>query len=55
MSLLENIIISIIVISLSKNALTMLQKTILKDRAVVDIFKAMLGAVTPVQGIVGEN
>uniref|UniRef100_A0A3P8VPU0 WASH complex subunit 5 n=1 Tax=Cynoglossus semilaevis TaxID=244447 RepID=A0A3P8VPU0_CYNSE len=37
-----------------QNALTMLQKTILKDRAVVDIFKAMLGAVTPVQGIVAN-
>ena len=30
----------------------MLQKTILRDRAVVDVFKAMLGAVNPVQGIV---
>lgn len=32
----------------------MLQKTILKDRAVVEVFKAMLGAVNPVQGIVGR-
>lgn len=31
----------------------MLQKTILRDKAVVDVFKAMLGAVNPVQGIVG--
>lgn len=32
----------------------MLQKTILKDKAVVDVFKVMLGAVNPVQGIVGR-
>ena len=32
----------------------MLQKTILRDKAVVDVFKAMLGAVNPVQGIVGR-
>lgn len=31
----------------------MLQKTILRDKAVVDVFKAMLSAVNPVQGIVG--
>lgn len=31
----------------------MLQKTILRDKAVVDVFKVMLGAVNPVQGIVG--
>uniref|UniRef100_A0A8D3D872 WASH complex subunit 5 n=1 Tax=Scophthalmus maximus TaxID=52904 RepID=A0A8D3D872_SCOMX len=37
-----------------QNFLTMLQKTILKDRGVVDVFKAMLGAVNPVQGIVGN-
>uniref|UniRef100_A0A3Q3ET57 WASH complex subunit 5 n=1 Tax=Labrus bergylta TaxID=56723 RepID=A0A3Q3ET57_9LABR len=38
-----------------QNFLTMLQKTILKDRAVVDVFKAMLIAVNPVQGIVGSK
>lgn len=32
----------------------MLQKTILKDKAVVDVFKVMLGAVNPIQGIVGR-
>lgn len=32
----------------------MLQKTILRDKAVVDVLKAMLGAVKPVQGIVGR-
>lgn len=37
-----------------QNFLTMLQKTILRDRAVVDVFKAMLGAVNPVQGIVSN-
>lgn len=36
-----------------QNFLTMLQKTILRDKAVVDVFKAMLGAVNPIQGIVG--
>lgn len=34
--------------------LTMLQKTILRDKAVVDVFKVMLGAVNPVKGIVGR-
>uniref|UniRef100_A0A3Q1CRV9 WASH complex subunit 5 n=1 Tax=Amphiprion ocellaris TaxID=80972 RepID=A0A3Q1CRV9_AMPOC len=37
-----------------QNFLTMLQKTILKDKAVVDVFKTMLGAVNPVQGIVAN-
>uniref|UniRef100_A0A4W6EDZ5 WASH complex subunit 5 n=1 Tax=Lates calcarifer TaxID=8187 RepID=A0A4W6EDZ5_LATCA len=37
-----------------QNFLTMLQKTILKDKAVVDVFKAMLGAVNPIQGIVAN-
>uniref|UniRef100_A0A8C4I8L5 WASH complex subunit 5 n=1 Tax=Dicentrarchus labrax TaxID=13489 RepID=A0A8C4I8L5_DICLA len=37
-----------------QNFLTMLQKTILRDKAVVDVFKAMLGAVNPVQGIVAN-
>lgn len=32
----------------------MLQKTILKDKAAVDVFKVMLGAVNPIQGIVGR-
>lgn len=32
----------------------MLQKTILKDKAAVDVFKAMLGSVNPIQGIVGR-
>lgn len=32
----------------------MLQKTILKDKAAVDVFKVMLGAVHPIQGIVGR-
>uniref|UniRef100_A0A673CVP1 WASH complex subunit 5 n=1 Tax=Sphaeramia orbicularis TaxID=375764 RepID=A0A673CVP1_9TELE len=37
-----------------QNFLMMIQKTILKDKAVVDVFKAMLAAVNPVQGIVGN-
>uniref|UniRef100_A0A671X5B5 WASH complex subunit 5 n=1 Tax=Sparus aurata TaxID=8175 RepID=A0A671X5B5_SPAAU len=37
-----------------QNFLTMLQKTILRDKAVVDVFKAMLSAVNPVQGIVAN-
>lgn len=37
-----------------QNFLMMIQKTILKDRAVVDVFKAMLAAVNPVQGIVAN-
>uniref|UniRef100_A0A3B5B7X9 WASH complex subunit 5 n=1 Tax=Stegastes partitus TaxID=144197 RepID=A0A3B5B7X9_9TELE len=37
-----------------QNFLTMLQKTILRDKAVVDVFKSMLGAVNPVQGIVAN-
>lgn len=32
----------------------MLQKTILKDKAAVDVFKVMLGAVNPIQSIVGR-
>lgn len=36
-----------------QNVLIMLQKTILKDKAAVDVFKVMLGAVNPIQGIVG--
>lgn len=32
----------------------MLQKTILKDKAAVDVFKVMLGSVNPIQGIVGR-
>lgn len=32
----------------------MLQKTILRDKAAVDVFKVMLGAVNPIQGIVGR-
>uniref|UniRef100_A0AAR2J0S3 WASH complex subunit 5 n=1 Tax=Pygocentrus nattereri TaxID=42514 RepID=A0AAR2J0S3_PYGNA len=35
-----------------QNFLTVLQKTILKDKAIVDIFKALLNAVNPVKGIV---
>lgn len=38
-----------------QNFLVMVQKTILKDKAVVEVFRAMLGAVTPVQGIVGRH
>lgn len=38
-----------------QNFLTMLQKTILKDRTVVDAFKSVLGAVNPVKGIVGKH
>lgn len=37
-----------------QNFLTMLQKTILRDKAVVDVFKSMLSAVNPVKGIVGK-
>ncbi|KAF3691663.1 WASH complex subunit 5 [Channa argus] len=37
-----------------QNFLTMLQKTILKDKAAIDVFKAMLGAVNPIQGIVAN-
>uniref|UniRef100_A0A3Q1JJX3 WASH complex subunit 5 n=1 Tax=Anabas testudineus TaxID=64144 RepID=A0A3Q1JJX3_ANATE len=37
-----------------QNFLTMLQKTILKDRTAVDAFKAMIGAVNPVKGIVAN-
>lgn len=32
----------------------MFQKTILRDKAMVDVFKAMLSAVNPVKGIVGR-
>lgn len=37
-----------------QNFLTMLQKTILRDKAVLDVLKVLLGAVNPVQGIVGR-
>uniref|UniRef100_A0A6Q2WTQ8 WASH complex subunit 5 n=1 Tax=Esox lucius TaxID=8010 RepID=A0A6Q2WTQ8_ESOLU len=37
-----------------QNFLNVLQKTILRDKAVVDVFKAMLSAVNPVKGIVGN-
>lgn len=37
-----------------QNFLMMLQKTILKDKAVVDVFRILLAAVNPVQGIVGR-
>uniref|UniRef100_A0A671MCB3 WASH complex subunit 5 n=1 Tax=Sinocyclocheilus anshuiensis TaxID=1608454 RepID=A0A671MCB3_9TELE len=37
-----------------QNFLTVLQKNILKDKAVVDIFKALLSAVNPVKGIVAN-
>uniref|UniRef100_A0A3P9P9R4 WASH complex subunit 5 n=1 Tax=Poecilia reticulata TaxID=8081 RepID=A0A3P9P9R4_POERE len=37
-----------------QNFLTMLQKTILKDKAVVDVFKTVIAAVNPVQGIVAN-
>lgn len=36
-----------------QNFLTVLQRSILKDKAVVDVFKALLTAVNPVKGIVG--
>lgn len=32
----------------------MLQKSILKDKALVEVFKTVLAAVNPVQGIVGK-
>lgn len=35
-----------------QNFLTVLQRSILKDKAVVDVFKALISAVNPVQGIV---
>lgn len=38
----------------SQNFLTVFQKTILKDKAVVDAFKTLLASVNPVQGIVGK-
>uniref|UniRef100_A0A8C6KXU5 WASH complex subunit 5 n=1 Tax=Nothobranchius furzeri TaxID=105023 RepID=A0A8C6KXU5_NOTFU len=38
-----------------QNFLTMLQKTILRDKAAVDVFKAMVAAVNPVQGIVANS
>uniref|UniRef100_A0A8B9L1D3 WASH complex subunit 5 n=1 Tax=Astyanax mexicanus TaxID=7994 RepID=A0A8B9L1D3_ASTMX len=38
-----------------QNFLTVLQKSILKDRSVVDIFKALLTAVNPVKGIVASK
>uniref|UniRef100_A0A8C9R7B2 WASH complex subunit 5 n=1 Tax=Scleropages formosus TaxID=113540 RepID=A0A8C9R7B2_SCLFO len=37
-----------------QNFLNMLQKTILRDKAVVDIFKVLLSAVNPVKGIVAN-
>uniref|UniRef100_A0A3B3U3F6 WASH complex subunit 5 n=1 Tax=Poecilia latipinna TaxID=48699 RepID=A0A3B3U3F6_9TELE len=37
-----------------QNFLTMLQKTILKDKAAMDVFKTVLAAVNPVQGIVAN-
>ncbi|MBN3315330.1 WASC5 protein, partial [Atractosteus spatula] len=37
-----------------QNFLNMLQKTILRDRTVVDVFKALLNSVNPVKGIVGN-
>lgn len=35
-----------------QNFLTVLQRSILKDKAIVDVFKALISAVNPVQGIV---
>uniref|UniRef100_A0A3B5K3X2 WASH complex subunit 5 n=1 Tax=Takifugu rubripes TaxID=31033 RepID=A0A3B5K3X2_TAKRU len=37
-----------------QNFLIMLQKTILRDKAAVDVFKLMLGAANPIQGIVAN-
>uniref|UniRef100_H2LM05 WASH complex subunit 5 n=1 Tax=Oryzias latipes TaxID=8090 RepID=H2LM05_ORYLA len=37
-----------------QNFLTMLQKSILKDKALVEVFKTVLAAVNPVQGIVAN-
>lgn len=37
-----------------QNFLTMLQRSILRDKAAVDVFKALLSTVNPVQGIVGK-
>uniref|UniRef100_A0A672SY23 WASH complex subunit 5 n=1 Tax=Sinocyclocheilus grahami TaxID=75366 RepID=A0A672SY23_SINGR len=37
-----------------QNFLTVLQKNILKDKAAVDVFKALLSAVNPVKGIVAN-
>uniref|UniRef100_A0AAY4BZM3 WASH complex subunit 5 n=1 Tax=Denticeps clupeoides TaxID=299321 RepID=A0AAY4BZM3_9TELE len=37
-----------------QNFLTMLQKSIFKDKVVVDVFKALLNAVNPVKGIVAN-
>ncbi|XP_075937484.1 WASH complex subunit 5 isoform X3 [Anarhichas minor] len=37
-----------------QNFLIWIQRTILKDKAAVDVFKAMLGAANPIQGIVGN-
>uniref|UniRef100_A0A8C7KL43 WASH complex subunit 5 n=1 Tax=Oncorhynchus kisutch TaxID=8019 RepID=A0A8C7KL43_ONCKI len=37
-----------------QNFLSVFQKTILRDKAMVDVFKAMLSAVNPVKGIVGR-
>lgn len=38
-----------------QNFLTILQKTILKDKAVVEVFRTLQGAVSPVQGIVANG
>ncbi|XP_071251753.1 WASH complex subunit 5 isoform X2 [Salvelinus alpinus] len=37
-----------------QNFLLVFQKTILRDKAMVDVFKAMLGSVNPVKGIVAN-
>uniref|UniRef100_A0A8C2X1H7 WASH complex subunit 5 n=1 Tax=Cyclopterus lumpus TaxID=8103 RepID=A0A8C2X1H7_CYCLU len=37
-----------------QNFLVWIQRTVLKDKAALDVFKAMLGAVNPIQGIVGN-
>ncbi|KAK9513426.1 hypothetical protein VZT92_026962 [Zoarces viviparus] len=37
-----------------QNFLIWIQRTILKDKATVDVFKAMLAAANPIQGIVGN-
>jgi hypothetical protein len=36
-----------------QNFLTVLQRSILRDKAVVEVFKGMMTAANPVQGIVG--
>ncbi|TNN72878.1 WASH complex subunit strumpellin [Liparis tanakae] len=37
-----------------QNFLVWIQRTVLKDRAVVDVLKVLLAVVTPVQGVVGN-